>query len=55
MNKDIYLTKKKYSLSTVSVARAINQVGRDDSESGIKEVLITNFKVPIPVQMNLGI
>ena len=53
--KDIYLTKKKYSLSTVSVARAINQVGRDDSESGIKEVLITNFKVPIPVQMNLGI
>ena len=53
--KDIYFTKKHYSLSTINVARAINQVGKDDSGSGVKEILITNFNVPIPVQMNLGI
>jgi DNA adenine methylase len=53
--KDIYLTKKNYSLSKVSVARSINQMGRDDSEFGIKEILITNFKVKIPQQLNLGI
>ena len=53
--KYIYLTKKNYFLSRVSVARSINQTGRDNSESGIKEILITNFKVSIPEQMNLGI
>lgn len=53
--KDIYLTKKNYSLSKVSVARSINQMGRDDSDFGIKEILITNFKVKIPEQLNLGI
>ena len=53
--KDIYLTKNKYSLSKVSVSRSINQKGKDDSESGIKELLITNFKFQVPTQMKLGI
>ena len=49
------LTKNKYSLSKVSVSRSINQKGKDDSESGIKELLITNFKFQVPTQMKLGI
>ena len=53
--REIYLTKKHYSLSTVAVSRAINQIGRNNTSSGIKEVLITNFKSSIPTQMSLGI
>ena len=51
--KDIYLTKKNFSLHKLSVSRSINQMGKDESESGTKEILITNFKVPM--QMKLGI
>ena len=51
--KDIYFTQKNFSLHKISVSRSINQMGKDESESGTKEILITNFKVPI--QMKLGI
>ena len=51
--KDIYFTQKNFSLHKLSVSRSINQMGKDESESGTKEILITNFKVPI--QMKLGI
>jgi DNA adenine methylase len=53
--REVYLSKKHYSLSEVAVSRAINQIGRNDLNAGIKELLITNFKFSIPTQMSLGI
>ncbi len=49
LTKKIYLQNSKFNKYEVNVARMINRVGKDETGSGTKELIITNFKVP-----NLG-
>ncbi len=49
LTKKIYLKNSKFNKYEVNVARMINRVGKDETGSGTKELIITNFKVP-----NLG-